>query len=151
MSRIAAFVGLLTLIAMSLLLAEPADATCGEQCDGDYASAIDDCRSQSGEDPADADELATCIQSVRDDYRSCLDSCAADATPAPRRPSANLLARLHILLAANARALSAEDAAKHVGETATVCGVVASAHYAASSRAQPTFLNFDKVPQLERQ
>jgi hypothetical protein len=40
--------------------------------------------------------------------------------------------------------LSPEDTPKHVGETATVCGVVASAKYAASSRSQPTFLDFDK-------
>ena len=31
-----------------------------------------------------------------------------------------------------------------VGETATVCGVVASAKYAADLRLQPTFLNLDK-------
>jgi DNA/RNA endonuclease YhcR with UshA esterase domain len=40
--------------------------------------------------------------------------------------------------------LSPEDTPKHVGETATVCGVVASAKYAASSRSQPTFLDFDE-------
>ena len=40
--------------------------------------------------------------------------------------------------------LSAREAAKHVGEQATVCGVVASAHYAARSKGQPTFLNLDE-------
>lgn len=40
--------------------------------------------------------------------------------------------------------LTAEQAAQHVGETATVCGTVASANYAARSRGQPTFLNLDK-------
>lgn len=34
-----------------------------------------------------------------------------------------------------------EEAALHVGEQATVCGVVASSKYAAQSRGQPTFLN----------
>jgi hypothetical protein len=43
-------------------------------------------------------------------------------------------------LSAGAATLSPEDAAGHVGETATVCGVVASAKFATSSRAQPTFL-----------
>jgi hypothetical protein len=33
-------------------------------------------------------------------------------------------------------------AASHLGETGTVCGVVASAKFAASSRSQPTFLDF---------
>jgi hypothetical protein len=35
-----------------------------------------------------------------------------------------------------------EDATGHIGETATVCGVVASAKFAPGSRAQPTFLDF---------
>ncbi|HWI27240.1 MAG TPA: hypothetical protein VN668_09745 [Stellaceae bacterium] len=40
--------------------------------------------------------------------------------------------------------LTPDDAATHVGETATVCGTVASAHYAERTRGQPTFLNLDK-------
>jgi hypothetical protein len=42
------------------------------------------------------------------------------------------------------KAYFAAEAAKHVGEYATVCGVVADARYAASSRGRPTFLNLDK-------
>ena len=53
-----------------------ANATCGEECDSQYSSDIDDCRFQFGDDPADADDLAACIQEARDDYRSCLDDCA---------------------------------------------------------------------------
>ena len=41
--------------------------------------------------------------------------------------------------------LTAGQAKDHVGESATVCGVVASARYAASSRGQPTFLNLDQA------
>jgi hypothetical protein len=37
-----------------------------------------------------------------------------------------------------------DDAINHVGEDAVVCGVVASAKYATSTRRQPTFLNLDK-------
>jgi hypothetical protein len=40
--------------------------------------------------------------------------------------------------------IPAAEAAKHVGEKATVCGVVASANYASRSKGQPTFLNLDK-------
>jgi hypothetical protein len=47
-------------------------------------------------------------------------------------------------LAAAEPPLSAADAPKHVGQNATVCGVVASAHYAPRTRSQPTFLNLDK-------
>lgn len=44
-------------------------------------------------------------------------------------------------LSAGAASISLADTASHVGETATVCGLVASAKYAANSRAQPTFLD----------
>jgi DNA/RNA endonuclease YhcR with UshA esterase domain len=40
--------------------------------------------------------------------------------------------------------LTAAEAKDHVGETATVCGSVVSARYAASTKGQPTFLNLDK-------
>ena len=44
---------------------------------------------------------------------------------------------------AAANTLTAEEAKNHIGETATVCGV-ASVHYAATSRGNPTFVNLDK-------
>ena len=37
-----------------------------------------------------------------------------------------------------------EQAKSHIGERGTVCGVVASAHFSASSKGQPTFLNLGK-------
>jgi hypothetical protein len=40
--------------------------------------------------------------------------------------------------------ISPEDAAKYIGETKSVCGTVASAHYAAKVKGQPTFINLDK-------
>jgi hypothetical protein len=40
--------------------------------------------------------------------------------------------------------ISASEAKNHVGEKATVCGEVASTHYAARSRGNPTFINLDK-------
>jgi hypothetical protein len=40
--------------------------------------------------------------------------------------------------------MSATEAKDHVGEKAVVCGDVASTHYAASSRGNPTFVNLDK-------
>jgi DNA/RNA endonuclease YhcR with UshA esterase domain len=40
--------------------------------------------------------------------------------------------------------ISAADAKNHVGDRATVCGEVASTHYAVSSRGSPTFINLDK-------
>jgi DNA/RNA endonuclease YhcR with UshA esterase domain len=46
--------------------------------------------------------------------------------------------------AAKAAELPVEEAPKHIGETATVCGVVASGKFNADSRSQPTFLDFGK-------
>jgi|ERR1041385_2456601 hypothetical protein len=40
--------------------------------------------------------------------------------------------------------LNPEDASKHIGETATVCGVVASARFLSATRSKPTLLNLGK-------
>lgn len=40
--------------------------------------------------------------------------------------------------------ISAGDAINHVGENATVCGQVASTHWAMRSRGNPTFINLDR-------
>lgn len=57
--------------------------------------------------------------------------------------------RIAVLLAlspapASAAEIAAPEAAQHVGESATVCGVVASAHDVERSRLQPTFLDLDR-------
>lgn len=44
----------------------------------------------------------------------------------------------------SAAPLTTDDAKKHIGENATVCGVVASSHYAGGSRGAPKFVNLDK-------
>ncbi len=43
-----------------------------------------------------------------------------------------------------AQTLSTTEAASHVGEHATVCGVIVGEHTAYSSRGTPTFINLDK-------
>jgi hypothetical protein len=45
---------------------------------------------------------------------------------------------------AQTRKVSPEEAKDHIGERATVCGKVASTHYAGRSKGQPTFLNLDE-------
>lgn len=45
-------------------------------------------------------------------------------------------------LAAQAAGIDPTQAAEHVGQTETVCGLVASTRYAFHARGQPTFLNF---------
>lgn len=49
-----------------------------------------------------------------------------------------------LALGQGTKTLTASEASQHVGERATVCGLVASAHFAAGSRGGPTFLNLDK-------
>jgi hypothetical protein len=47
-------------------------------------------------------------------------------------------------LPSNATSLTPDDAAKHVGQNATVCGVVASTKFDAHLRSRPTFLDFGR-------
>ena len=55
------------------------------------------------------------------------------------------IACLAIAGAASAQAtLNPADAAGHVGQQATICGLVASAKYSPRSKGAPTFLNLDK-------
>lgn len=44
----------------------------------------------------------------------------------------------------DAASLTPVQAKNHIGETATVCGVLASATFAARTKGQPTFLNLDQ-------
>jgi hypothetical protein len=46
---------------------------------------------------------------------------------------------------ASAADLRPEDAASHIGETATVCGVVASAKFEANAHSRPTLLDLGKL------
>src|SRR3974390_647349 len=62
----------------------------------------------------------------------------------PLRLSIVPLALAVSAMAAHADPLAPEDAGKHVGEKATVCGLVAAAKYAAQSGGRPTFLDFGK-------
>ena len=45
---------------------------------------------------------------------------------------------------AQTKNITATEAKDHVGDRATVCGKVASTHYAKNSKGEPTFLNLDE-------
>lgn len=61
------------------------------------------------------------------------------------RPLLLLLCLLVGLKSATAwSSLTADQAKNHIGENATVCGIVASSHYAGNSRGTPTFVNLEK-------
>ena len=47
-------------------------------------------------------------------------------------------------LALASNRISPTEASSHIGERGTVCGFVASAHFATRTRGNPTFLNLDK-------
>ncbi|MFZ1974608.1 MAG: hypothetical protein WAU89_17315 [Candidatus Acidiferrales bacterium] len=47
-------------------------------------------------------------------------------------------------LPAQTKKITTAEAKNHIGERATVCGKVASSHYAKSSKGEPTFLNLDE-------
>ena len=54
-----------------------------------------------------------------------------------------------VLIAASAvgqgnKKIPSSQAGQHIGETATVCGIVASTRYLSTSRSKPTFLNLGK-------
>ena len=48
------------------------------------------------------------------------------------------------VLCAQAGRLTSAEAKNHIGERATVCGNAVSAHYAARTKGNPTFLNLDE-------
>lgn len=48
------------------------------------------------------------------------------------------------LIPATAQTISSADAKNHVGEKATVCGLVAGKHTASQSQGVPTFIDLDK-------
>lgn len=55
-----------------------------------------------------------------------------------------LLAFTLLIAAAQSSVYTALSAKDHIGENATVCGMVAGGRYAASSRGAPTFIDFDQ-------
>jgi micrococcal nuclease len=64
-----------------------------------------------------------------------------------RKSKLLLLLILFLALTVSALAqetISPEDSANYIGQQKTVCGMVASAHYAFRSNGHPTFLNLNK-------
>jgi hypothetical protein len=56
----------------------------------------------------------------------------------------SLVILLAFCTAAQTNKITAREAKDHVGELQTVCGKIASTHFAARSKGQPTFLNLDE-------
>jgi hypothetical protein len=73
MTRFLSIIGLVTVFVF--WLAHQTQAACGHDCDTTYSSDVDDCHTQYGDHPQDADDLRACNQNAKDDYDSCLDEC----------------------------------------------------------------------------
>jgi DNA/RNA endonuclease YhcR with UshA esterase domain len=57
----------------------------------------------------------------------------------------SLFLLIGFLARTSAATLTADEAKNHIGENATVCGVVVSTHSARGSKGSPTFVNLDKA------
>ena len=55
-----------------------------------------------------------------------------------------VLSLLLVSSASFAQEIPAAEAAKHIGENATVCRTIASEHTATSAKGTPTFINLDR-------
>jgi hypothetical protein len=62
-----------------------------------------------------------------------------------RLPSILFVAVLWATLGHAQNRISPGEAKDHVGENSTVCGEVASTHYAPRTRGNPTFMNLDRA------
>lgn len=59
------------------------------------------------------------------------------------RPLLTALYVVASVLATQAQSIASSDASRHVGEQATVCGVIAGKHTAESAKGKPTFVDID--------
>src|SRR5271157_2334364 len=50
---------------------------------------------------------------------------------------------------AQENSITPNDAAKHIGEVQTVCGMVASSKFSSQSKRQPTFINCNRSAPIE--
>ncbi len=57
-----------------LLCASPAWADCKTDCQDEYQSGVNSCKTQY-DDPEDADELQMCIDNAKSEYESCIVEC----------------------------------------------------------------------------
>jgi hypothetical protein len=65
----------LMILAMLILIsASPAWAGCKSDCQDDYQSEVESCRTNY-DDPDDADELKICMDNAKSEYDSCVNDC----------------------------------------------------------------------------
>ena len=65
---------LMMLATLILISASPAWAGCKSDCQNDYQSEVESCRTNY-DDPDDADELKICMDNAKSEYDSCVNDC----------------------------------------------------------------------------
>ncbi len=65
---------LLLLLGAALFSPPPAWSDCKSDCQGEYQSEVESCKTQF-EDPDDANDLQACFDDATRDYQSCLEEC----------------------------------------------------------------------------
>ncbi len=64
------------LVAAALAVsAVPASAGCDEDCNGEYVSALGDCRAQYDHGDQTLQDLEDCLVDTRGEYDDCIDDC----------------------------------------------------------------------------
>ena len=69
---------LISLFIVILICGGQVWADCKSDCQEDYQSEVNSCRSQFS-DRDDAEDLAACINDARGEYESCLEECETEA------------------------------------------------------------------------
>ena len=69
---------IISLFIVVLMCGGQARADCSSDCQEDYQSSVESCKTQNS-DPDDADDLKTCLDDARKEYESCVQECEAEA------------------------------------------------------------------------
>jgi hypothetical protein len=95
--------------------------------------------------PPLGDPLATSMENLaKRMIHSRAEASAPMKSPRSLITTCFLFSVLAFSTTAQTNKITATEAKDHVGETRTVCGKVASTHFASKSKGQPTFLNLDE-------
>jgi hypothetical protein len=63
------------ILGATLNTASFAVAGCKSDCQDEYESSVDSCKSSYGSDPDDSDSLRSCVDDAKSDFDSCEDDC----------------------------------------------------------------------------
>jgi hypothetical protein len=70
-------IGMFLVAAALTVSAVPAGAGCDEDCNGEYVSALDECRAQYDHGDQSLQDLEDCLVDTRGEYDDCIDDCTS--------------------------------------------------------------------------